>query len=81
MFIDTKAKADLNIEQLMQSAGIKGFDIKGDYKLNASAKGVYSTRIIVKKDVREKTTCDTVISSIPSFQFQSKLSNGYFKFP
>jgi AsmA protein len=80
MFISTKAKADLDVEKLIQSAGVKGYNVKGDYKLNATANGVYAVKVIAKQNAREKTTYDTVISSIPTFNIQSQFSKGYFKY-
>ncbi|MBN8836815.1 MAG: AsmA family protein [Sphingobacteriia bacterium] len=80
MFINTRAKADLDIEKLAESAGIKGITLKGDYKLNATVNGVYATRVIAKKNAREKITYDTVVSSIPHFNFHSQLQKGFFKY-
>jgi AsmA protein len=78
--IHTKLNADIDIEKLVKATGFKGFDVKGNYQLAASANGIYATKIIATKNTREKIKYDTVIASIPTFIIQSSLNKGYLKY-
>ncbi len=66
----------MDLEKWDKAFSIEPFDVKGYYQLHLNADGNYQTAVI-KKGIRKT---DTVISSIPVFNIQSSLSNGYFKY-
>ena len=66
----------MDLEKWDKALGVESFDVKGYYTLHLIADGSYETTV-VQKGIRKT---DTVISSIPVFNIQSSLSNGYFKY-
>ena len=74
--IVAKIKSEIDLEQLDQAVGLEAYDFKGKFLLDAVADGKYA-KGIVKSGVRQ---IDTVITSIPVFNLNSELRNGYFKF-
>lgn len=74
--VHAKLNAAMDLEKWDRAFGIEPFDVKGYYQLHFTADGSYQTKI-VQKGIRKT---DTVISSIPAFNLQSSLSNGYFKY-
>ena len=73
--VKANVKAELDLSKISQAIGLKMVDMKGKYALNLNADGKYFTKIIPHG--LRKT--DTVIASIPSFNFTSALTEGYFK--
>ena len=67
--------AALDLAKLDQALGIKSLDMKGKYIMNLNANGKYFTKTVAN-GIRKT---DTVIASIPSFQFSSSLTDGYVK--
>lgn len=67
--------AEMDLAKWHKAFGISAFEVKGKCSLHFSADGSYR-KSIVKKGLRQ---IDTVISSIPQFNLQSTVSNGYFK--
>lgn len=61
--MDATVKASLNLAELTQMFPLEGLDLKGDFALNANAKGVY----------------DSVKSIIPAIQASMSLAHGYVK--
>lgn len=61
--MDATVKASLNLAELTQMFPLEGLDLKGDFALNANAKGVY----------------DSVKSIIPAIQASMSLADGYVK--
>ncbi len=74
-YIKAKINSEIDLAKWDKALGIKPFDVKGLWKIHATAEGKYATA--VKKKLR---TTDTVISSISNFTISSSLSNGYFKY-
>jgi AsmA protein len=74
--IEAKADALLDLQNLKKALGISSFDMMGQIRLHLSAKGKYSKKII-RSGLRGK---DTVIASIPVFDLQCALKNGYVKY-
>jgi AsmA protein len=74
--IEAKADALLDLENLKKALGISNFDMMGQIRMHLSAKGKYAKKII-RSGLRGK---DTVITSIPVFDLQCVLKNGYVKY-
>jgi AsmA protein len=74
--VHAKVNSEMDLEKWDKAFGVEPFNVKGYYKLHFTADGGYQTAV-VKKGIRET---DTVITSIPAFNLQSSLSNGYFKY-
>lgn len=76
--IHAAINAEMDLEKWDKALGVQPFDIKGKYSMHLTADGKYETTV-VHSGIRQTKT-DTVISSIPVFNLQSSLSNGYFKY-
>jgi len=74
--INAKADAHMNLENLKKAMGISSFEMKGILLMHLDTKGKYATKII-KTSLRKK---DTVIASIPAFDLQCTLKNGFVKY-
>lgn len=74
-YLKAKLNADLDLEKWNQAFGVTAVDLKGRYKLHFTADGRYATGPN-PNSIRK----DTVITSIPVFNLESSLSNGYFKY-
>ena len=74
--VHAKINAEMDLEKWDKAFGVQPFDVKGKYSMHLTADGKYETAI-VQKGVRK---VDTVITSIPAFNLQSSLTNGYFKY-
>lgn len=75
--IYAKMNAAIDLEKWDRAIGLEPFDFKGKCNFHLLAEGKYATSV-VKKGLRGIP--DTVISSIPHFNLQSSLKNGYFKY-
>ena len=74
--VNVHADAQMDLKNLKQATGISMLDMQGQLKMNLSARGKYErkvTRISLRKT-------DTVVASIPSFDFQCSLQNGFVKY-
>jgi len=76
LYIQGDINANLDLGAIHKALGIDQFDFKGLFKLNGKIDGKYATAV-KHSGIRQ---IDTVISSIPLFNFNSSLKNGYFKF-
>jgi AsmA protein len=74
--IQMMADAQMNLQNLKLATGIKSFDMQGQLNLHLSAKGKYAKKVI--KTSLRKT--DTVIASIPAFEMNCAIKNGYVKY-
>jgi AsmA protein len=74
--IDAEADAQMDMQNLRKALGISSFDMRGQLKMHVATKGRYAKKI-VKTPVRIQ---DTVIASIPSFDLQFTLRNGFVKY-
>lgn len=75
IYMESKAKADLDLSTWNRAVGLKGVEFGGDYKLDLNVKGTYS-----RGQNPNNWRKETVITSIPTFNLVSTLSNGYLKF-
>ena len=75
-YINTKINAEIDLEKWDRALGLEPFDVKGKYQLHLTADGKYATSVI-QKGLRRT---DTIVTSVPVFNLQSSLSNGYFKY-
>lgn len=74
-YVKAKINSEIDLEKWDKALGIPTFDVKGLLKLHATAEGNYTTTT-----VKKLRTVDTIITSIPNFNVQSSLANGYFKY-
>lgn len=74
--IYAKMNTAIDLEKWDRALGLEPVDLKGRYTMQLLAEGKYATSI-VKRGLRKM---DTVITSIPHFNLQSSLKNGYFKY-
>ncbi len=74
-YIETSVNADLDLAAWAKAIGLKAVDIRGHYQMNLQAKGQFA-----RGQNPNSWRADTVITSIPSFQFSSSARNGYFRF-
>jgi len=75
-YIIAKADAQVDLEKLDKALGINLVEMKGNLNLHLNAEGKYAKGAI-SKGLRKK---DTVILSIPKFNIESSLTNGYLKY-
>jgi AsmA protein len=73
--VHAKINTEIDLEKWHRALGIPSVDFKGIYSLHLTANGKYA-RGQNPKSIRP----DTVITSIPSFNFTSSFKNGYFKY-
>lgn len=78
-FIQARADASIDLEKWQRALGLGAFTLKGQYQLHAVANGQYQQQRRERKGLRRTDTV-MVITSIPSFNIQSSLQNGYFKY-
>lgn len=74
--VHAKMNAEIDLEKWDKAFGIEPFNVTGHYSLHFTANGSYVTTV-VQKGIR---ATDTIITSIPSFNLSSSLSNGSFKY-
>ncbi|MBS1597746.1 MAG: AsmA family protein [Bacteroidetes bacterium] len=76
-FVTAKADAQVDLEKLERALGIDIVDMKGNLNLKFNAEGKYATRVVTS-GIRNKK--DTIVTSIPKFNLESSLNNGYLKY-
>ena len=74
--MDAMADAEMDLQNLKNALGMSSLDMKGQIRMHFSAKGKYAKKVITTS-LRTK---DTVITSIPVFDLQCTLKNGYVKY-
>lgn len=74
-YLKSSLQADMDLGNMAAAFGLKDMEFKGRYKLNFNADGTYTTG--QRKGSFRK---DTVITSIPAFNLESSLTNGFIKF-
>ena len=75
-YINTKLNSNIDLEKWNKAIGISSIDLKGKCAVHFTAQGNYRTAV-VHSGIRK---VDTVISSVPEFNLDASLSNGYFKY-
>ena len=75
--IQMLADAQMNLQNLKLATGIKTFDMQGQLGLHVSVNGKYAKKVVTTSFRGKK---DTVIASIPSFDIQCDLKNGFVKY-
>jgi len=73
--ITTAINSELDLQELDRALGISDYDMKGKLAVKLNAMGRFATGQNPRR-LRK----DIVITSFPSFSFQSSLQNGYFHF-
>lgn len=74
-YLFARANCEMDLEQLDRSLGIGDYDFKGKLNMHLLADGTYSTGQnpgSIRKDI--------VITSIPVFNLQTSVNNGYFHY-
>ncbi len=70
------ADTRMNLQNLKLATGIKSFDMQGQLNVHMSVNGKYAKKV-VRTSLRKT---DTVIASIPAFDVNCHISNGYIKY-
>jgi AsmA protein len=78
-FVSARINSEMDLEKFDQAFRLTPYRLKGRIDLHVQAEGNYGTRLVRNNSFR-KTRPDTIITSIPSFEVSSSLSNGYFKY-
>ncbi|HTJ13574.1 MAG TPA: AsmA-like C-terminal region-containing protein [Dinghuibacter sp.] len=71
-----RVRTALDLADFDRAVGLAPYDLKGRFTLNLLADGRYATQV-VRKGLR---SLDTVVTSIPSFQMNAALDNGFVKY-
>ncbi|GAA3744378.1 AsmA-like C-terminal region-containing protein [Flavobacterium ginsengisoli] len=74
--IKTLIKADLDLAKLKDALNLNDNDIRGDIALDLKADGVFLRDLGFSPRLNK---IDTIIKSIPKFEFNASLKNGYIK--
>ena len=74
-YLKSSLQADMDLGNMAAAFGLKDMEFKGRYKLNFNADGTYT-----KGQRKGSLRIDTVITSIPKFNLESSLTNGFIKF-
>ena len=69
-------RCQMDLQNLKKAMGISRFDMQGQLSMHLTAKGKYAKKIIT---VSLRKT-DTVIASIPAFDLECSLKNGFIKY-
>lgn len=75
--IHVKMNTDIDLDKWNKAVGLKSMALKGRLQAHLQADGRYA-KGVVYTGLRKHA--DTVITSIPAFDFKATLRNGYFKF-
>lgn len=75
--IHAKMDADIDMEKWGKAFGWEGFDLKGRFQAHLRADGRYTQYTVNNGPGHES---DVVVSSIPVFDFNAALNDGYLKF-
>ena len=73
--LHAKINGEMDLEKWDRALGVQPLDVKGKYSIHFTADGKYETAVVQKG----RRGTDTIITSIPTFNLQSSLTNGYFK--
>jgi len=73
--IIARVNSELDLQELDRALGLADYDMKGKFSVKLNAMG----RIATGQNPNQLRK-DIIITSIPSFSFQSSLQNGYFHF-
>ena len=74
-YLLARINSEMDLEKLDQALGLRDYDIKGRLALHLNADGKY-----IKRQNPKRLRKDIIVTSIPAFDLQSSLQNGYFKF-
>ena len=73
--IHAKLNADMDLEKWQKAIGLNNLQFKGHLSMHGKADGIYS-----RGQNPKKIRPDTIITSIPNFQFNASLKDGYMKY-
>lgn len=76
--VQSVIELDLDLDLIQKAVGFTGVDVKGDLKLKGQVEGQYAKGIVETRTLRTVKR-DTVITSIPAFDLEGMVRNGYFK--
>lgn len=74
--VNTEIKSNLDLEALNKALALPSIDFRGKWTMNGKINGTYATAI---KTTGLRHKKDTIIASIPNFNIQNTLREGYFK--
>lgn len=74
-YVESAVKADIDLGEWNDAIGLKTVAMKGQFKMDFSAKGKYQ-----KGQHPGRFRRDIVVTSVPSFSLTSEVRNGYLKF-
>ncbi|HEY6506339.1 MAG TPA: AsmA-like C-terminal region-containing protein [Chitinophagaceae bacterium] len=74
-YILANISSEMDLEKFDRALGLQDYDLKGKLDLRLQANGRYATG-----QNPDRIRNETVITSIPSFNLQSRLQNGYLHF-
>lgn len=75
--VHVKLNTDIDLEKWSKAVGLQSFEMKGRFQAHLLADGRYA-KGVVYRGLRKQA--DTVITSIPTFKFQSSFHNGSVKY-
>lgn len=75
--LHARINSELDLDLWSKALGLKPYEVKGIYTMNFTAEGEYKKGVVYRG---WRKTPDTTIVSIPSFNLQSSLKDGYFKY-
>lgn len=76
--IQSSVDLDLDLDLIQKSLGLTGFELKGDLKIKGIVDGQFAKGVVETRTLRTVKR-DTLITSIPTFDFNGMIRNGYFK--
>lgn len=74
-FVSAKINAAMDLEKMDQAMGLQNIDLKGKCDLHFSANGLYA-----QGPNPNSLRHENILLSIPSFQLQAAVKDGYFKY-
>ena len=76
--IQSAIALDLDLELIQKAVGFTGVNLKGDLQVKGKIDGQYAMGVVETRTLRTVKR-DTVITSIPTFDLDGMIRNGYFK--
>lgn len=76
--IESAMDLNMDLDLIQQALGLTGFDLKGELQLKGKVDGQFAKGVVETRTLRTVKR-DTVITSIPTFDFEGMIRKGYFK--
>lgn len=77
--IDANIQANMDLAVFNSTLGIEGFQMQGQLNMDAQLDGLYASTIKYRR-IRDKVVSRKRILSVPVFDIQGSLKDGYFQF-